>query len=102
MRRSWRCIKLSPARRIRKPRGRTPGLFSMADFKYWAFISYSHRDKSWGDWLHKALETYRVPRRLVGSAGRDGPVPKRLFPIFRDREELPTSADLGSNISEAL
>ena len=29
-------------------------------FKYWAFISYSHQDKKWGDWLHKALETYRV------------------------------------------
>ena len=25
-------------------------------FKYWAFISYSHQDKKWGDWLHKALE----------------------------------------------
>jgi Thoeris protein ThsB, TIR-like domain len=28
--------------------------------------------------------------------------PSRLFPIFRDREELPVSADLGSNINEAL
>jgi len=71
-------------------------------FKYWAFISYSHQDKSWGDWLHKALETYRVPKRLVGRASRDGAVPKRLFPIFRDREELPTSADLGENINQAL
>lgn len=25
--------------------------------KYWAFLSYSHTDKKWGDWLHKALET---------------------------------------------
>lgn len=70
--------------------------------KYWAFISYSHQDKVWGDWLHKALETYRVPRRLVGRASRDGTVPKRLFPIFRDREELPGSASLTDNISEAL
>jgi len=23
--------------------------------KYWAFISYSHRDTQWADWLHKAL-----------------------------------------------
>ena len=71
-------------------------------FKYRAFISYSHQDKAWGDWLHKALETYRVPRRLVGRVTRDGAIPRRLFPIFRDREELPTSADLGANISEAL
>lgn len=70
--------------------------------KYWAFISYSHTDKQWGDWLHKALETYPVPRRLVGRESRDGTVPPRLFPIFRDREELPVSADLSTNINEAL
>jgi len=29
-------------------------------------------------------------------------VPPRVFPIFRDREELPVSADLSSNINEAL
>jgi WD40 repeat protein len=72
------------------------------EFKYWAFLSYSHTDKKWGDWLHKALETYRIPRRLVGKESRDGRVPPRVFPIFRDREELPVSADLGSNINEAL
>src|ERR1043166_6542262 len=74
----------------------------MAEFKYWAFLSYSHRDAKWGDWLHKALETYRVPRRLVGKVSRDGAVPERVYPVFRDREELPVSADLGANINEAL
>src|SRR4051812_25293640 len=70
--------------------------------RYWAFISYSHQDRKWGDWLHRSLETYRVPRRLVGKPSRDGVVPARVFPIFRDREELPVSADLGGNINEAL
>ncbi|HEY2139074.1 MAG TPA: TIR domain-containing protein, partial [Chthoniobacterales bacterium] len=70
--------------------------------KYWAFISYSHTDKEWGDWLHKSLETYRVPSRLVGKESRDGIIPSRIFPVFRDREELPVSSDLGTNISEAL
>jgi len=70
--------------------------------KYWAFISYSHSDREWGDWLHKVLETYRVPRRLIGRESRDGTIPPRLYPIFRDREELPVSSDLGSNINEAL
>lgn len=70
--------------------------------KYWAFLSYSHIDAKWGDWLHKALETYRVPRRLIGKESRNGNIPARLFPIFRDREELPVSADLPSNINEAL
>ncbi len=70
--------------------------------KYWAFISYSHDDDGWGKWLHRALERYRTPRRLVGRTSRDGAVPKRPYPIFRDREELPTSADLGASIRNAL
>ena len=36
------------------------------DYKYKAFVSHSHQDKKWGDRLHKALETYRVPKGLVG------------------------------------
>ena len=43
--------------------------------KYWAFVSYSHRDKAIASWMHSALERYRVPRRLVGRIGRDGAVP---------------------------
>ncbi len=76
----------------------------MADeLKYWAFISYSHTDKQWGDWLHGALENYRVPKTLVGQDTQRGDrVPSRVFPVFRDREELPTSADLGAVISKAL
>ncbi len=73
-----------------------------AQFKYRAFISYSHRDKKWGDWLHRSLETYRVPKALAGKSARNGIVPRRVYPVFRDREELPTSADLGGNIREAL
>ncbi|MDP9142338.1 MAG: TIR domain-containing protein [Pseudomonadota bacterium] len=71
-------------------------------YKYWAFISYSHQDRAWGDWLHKTLETYRVPSRLVGQPSRDGQVPARLFPIFRDRDELPSSANLGDALNESL
>ena len=74
----------------------------MPAFKYWAFISYSHQDRAWGDWLHKSLEQYRVPSRLIGRASRDEKIPARLFPIFRDRDELPSSADLGGVINEAL
>ncbi|GAA0583660.1 TIR domain-containing protein [Rhizomicrobium electricum] len=70
--------------------------------KYAAFISYSHKDKKWGDWLHKALESYRVPKRLAGTQGRNGKIPPRVFPVFRDREELPSSADLNEQIVAAL
>lgn len=83
--------------------------------KYHAFISYSHADKAWGDWLHRALETYKVPAALVGratsradlAAPAGGPpafetVPGRAYPIFRDREELPTATDLGEILHAAL
>ena len=74
----------------------------VAQFTYRAFISYSHRDKAWADWLHKALETYRVSSRLVGKQTAHGSIPRRLNPIFRDREELSSSPELGSKINQAL
>ena len=43
-----------------------------------------------------------MPARLVGRSSSLGTVPSRLHPIFRDREELPTSADLGEQIGGAL
>lgn len=69
---------------------------------YWAFISYSHNDEAWGRWLHRALETYRVPRNLVGKQTGAGVIPRRLMPIFRDRDELPSSAELAATINAAL
>ena len=71
-------------------------------FKYRAFISYSHSDEQWARWLHRALETYRVPRRLVGRETEFGPVPGRLAPVFRDREELATATNLGETLTRAL
>src|ERR1700745_1847979 len=72
------------------------------DYKYWAFISYSHQDRAWGNWLHRSLEPYRLPGRLVGREHWSGPLPRRLAPVFRDRDELPSSADLSSVINQAL
>ena len=34
--------------------------------RYSAFISYSHADTAVARWLHRALETYRLPKGLVG------------------------------------
>jgi tetratricopeptide (TPR) repeat protein len=70
--------------------------------KYRAFISYSHRDARWASWLHAALETYRPPKPLVGKMTERGEVPKRLTPIFKDREELPSAVDLGGLVNAAL
>ncbi len=71
-------------------------------FKYRAFLAYSHEDASRADWLRQSLENYRVPAELVGKETEFGRIPKRLFPIFRDREELAGSAELGSAIEKAL
>ncbi len=48
--------------------------------RYFAFISYSHHDAAWADWLHKSLETYRTPRRLVGQVTAAGTIAPRLDP----------------------
>ena len=71
-------------------------------YKYWAFISYSSKDVRVAKKLHRRLETYRIPRDLVGRPGRDTEVPKKIFPVFRDRDELPLSSDLGASIEDAL
>lgn len=74
----------------------------MGEFKYRAFLSYSHRDERWARWLHKSLEAYRPPKTLLAAHAGSNPLPKRLSPVFRDREELPSATDLGAVISEAL
>ncbi len=69
---------------------------------YHAFISYSHADRAPARWLHRALETYRLPRRLIGRPTALGPVPPNLSPIFKDREELGAAADLSAELRSAL
>jgi len=70
--------------------------------RYSAFISYSHADTKVAEWLHRALETYRMPKQLVGVETPNGTVTRRLKPVFRDRDELPASGDLGAELRAAL
>ena len=70
--------------------------------RYYAFLSYSHKDKELADWLHRELERFRVPRSLAGRLTANGVVPKRLTPIFRDQQELAAAGDLGREIKAAL
>ena len=72
------------------------------EYKYRAFISYSHKDEKWASWLHKALETFRVPKYLVGETTSAGKIPERLGKVFRDREELSSSHSLGTELTQAL
>ncbi|WP_310467571.1 tetratricopeptide repeat protein [Sphingomonas sp.] len=70
--------------------------------RYSAFISYNHRDRAWAVWLHRALERYRVPKRLWGRPAPWGTLEARLPPVFRDRDELATSTDLAASVKAAL
>jgi tetratricopeptide (TPR) repeat protein len=72
------------------------------EVRYTAFLSYSHKDAAAAGRLHRRLENYRMPRRLVGGEGARGPIPDHLSPIFRDREELPAATDLSETVRAAL
>lgn len=89
-----------PGRTRRSPardrRGRTPR------HRYFAFLSYSHKDEDLAEWLHSELEQFRVPSRLVGKITEQGVIPRRLTPVFRDRQELGAATDLGEEIEQAL
>jgi len=70
--------------------------------EYAAFISYSHADRRWASWLHKRIESYRLPAVLIGRDSPLGPLPRRLSPVFLDREEIPATTDLGDAVLTAL
>lgn len=68
---------------------------------YKAFISYSHADERWAKWLQRSLEHYRLPKRLSNDVlGQT--LPKRLYPVFRDRSELSSSSNLAGSLHESL
>ena len=74
----------------------------MRNKKYKAFISYSHKDAKVSKWLHRELESYRVPKHLVGTTTTNGEIPAKLFPIFRDRDDLAATTHMSDAILEAL
>jgi len=71
------------------------------NFKYRAFLSYSHADTASAKWLHSHLESFP----LQGFAGREtalGHVPKSLHPIFRDRDDFSAGLTLNDQTIAAL
>ncbi|MBA4161636.1 MAG: hypothetical protein C0515_06085 [Novosphingobium sp.] len=58
--------------------------------RYRAFISYSHGDAKFAHWLHRKLESWRLPDK------------SRLAPVFIDRAELAAGSDLSAQVREAL
>ncbi len=74
----------------------------MSQYQYKAFISYSHKDTDIAEQIHKELEHYKVPGRLVGKSTSVGVIQKKLGSFFRDREELPVAEDLTTEVKKAL
>ena len=93
-----RLPRLERAARREPAHGRAPRLRT----RYYAFLSYSHKDKELADWLHCELEKFRVPKSLAGKLTANGVVPRRLTPIFRDQHDLSAGDDLAVEIEAAL
>ncbi len=70
--------------------------------RYWAYISHANKDAAVAAKLHAAIEKYRIPKDLVGRPGRDGPVPKRLTPVFSNHGVREDSDELGEETRETL
>ncbi len=71
-------------------------------FRYAAFISYSHTDDKIARWLHRRLESYAIPSGIAPDQGVKSILGRRLGKIFRDREEFPAGGELTRQIEEAL
>ncbi len=69
----------------------------MPEYKYWAAISYSHKDFQAAIRLQRRLESYKPPKDLTGHA-----IPPRPSSVFLDSTDLRASADIGESIREAL
>ena len=66
-------------------------------YKYYAFISYSHKDSEWAKWLQHEFEYYELPATLTGKPD----LPTSFRPVFRDEDEL-SGGDLKPQITSAL
>lgn len=71
--------------------------------KYFAFISYSHKDLEMAKWLQHELEYYELPVALFEKRKelRKEDFPESFRPVFRDEDEL-AGGELKSQIIEAL
>src|SRR3712207_2713328 len=82
-------LKLSELLSDKKPRDKSV-----------VFISYRHvqPDRKWAIWLHKALESYRVPKRLRQQYHLSACIGR----VFRDEDELEARPNLNEAIKDAL
>lgn len=69
---------------------------------YTAFISYSHSDEKVAGWLHRRLETYRIPGDVAPKVGVKSLFGRRMGRLFRDRAEFAAGGELIEEIRAAL
>lgn len=69
---------------------------------YIAFISYSHADEKVAGWLHRKLETYRIPGGVAPKVGVKSVFGRRMGKVFRDRAEFAAGGELIKEIQAAL
>lgn len=69
----------------------------LSRFHYSAFLSYSHRDRSEAELLHRSVERWAIPRTARPERTRS-----RLSPVFMDTQELATGVPLPVSIRRAL
>ena len=66
-------------------------------FRYDAFLSYSHRDLNWGKWLQKRLEDWRISAEVR----RETSFARKNLKIFRDQTDL-AGVELRDTIRQEL
>lgn len=74
----------------------------VTEYRFKAFISYSHKNSREAEWLLKKLENYRVPPHLSTSGQKQIRPDRTIGKIFRDREVLPASGSMDSDIQNAI
>lgn len=68
------------------------------EYRYYAFISYSHKDSKWAVGLQNFLQRYRIPAVFRKEKSN---LPKRVTPVFLDRTDL-TGGGLADSLREEL
>ncbi len=75
----------------------------MLNFKYRAFISYSHEDSRFAEKLHRELERYALPKAAMLFGSQSARRGRRPFkPVYLDKLESVPSGDLPESVSKAL
>lgn len=81
---------------------RRTGMKDIVNFRFRAFISYSHANSNWAKWLHSQLERFHIGKDIAGRVTPTGVIPKTLRPIFRDRDDFTAGHTLTEQTLAAL